>query len=58
MLEGEGSGVSCCLGQLEFGVRRNPRLSPDTVAAVCETGVGSLTWTEDCGRYATWAYSL
>ena len=41
-----------------MGVRRNPRLSPDTVAAVCETGVGSLTSTEDCGRCATWAYSL
>ena len=40
-----------------MGVRRNPRLSPVTVAAVNETGVGSLTSTEDCEWCATWAYS-
>ena len=40
-----------------MGVRRNPRLSPVTVAAVNETGVGSLTPTEDCEWCATWAYS-
>ena len=57
MLEGEGSGVSCGLGQLELGVRRNPRLSPLTVAAVRETGVGSHTPTEDCEWCATYAYS-
>ena len=58
MLEGEGSGVSCCLGQLELGVRRNPRLSAGTVAAVNQTGVGRLTPTEDCEWRATQAYSL
>ena len=49
MLEGEGSGVSCGLGQLELGVRRNPRVSSLSVAAVCKMRVGSLTSTEDCG---------
>ena len=41
-----------------MGVRRNPHLSPKSVAAAFETGVGSLTPTEDCGRRATLAYSL
>ncbi len=57
MLEGEGSGVSCGLGQLELGVRRNPRVSSLSVAAVCKMRVGSLTSTEDCGWCATLAYS-
>ena len=48
-LEAEGSGVSWRLGQLELGVRRNPRVSPRTVAAVFESLVGSLTSTQDCG---------
>ena len=53
MLEGEGNGVSCYIGQLELGVRRNPRLSAGTVAAVNQTGVGRLTPTEDCEWRAT-----
>ena len=40
-----------------MGVRRNPCLSPITAAAVLETGVGSLTSTEDCEWCATCAYS-
>ena len=40
-----------------MGVRRNPRCSPNSVAAGFEIGVGSLTSTEDCEWCATWAYS-
>ena len=40
-----------------MGVRRNPHLSPASVAAAAEICVGSLTSTEDCEWCATWAYS-
>ena len=40
-----------------MGVRRNPRLVSQTVAAVCKLSVGSLTPTEDCEWRATWPYS-
>ena len=41
--------------QLQLGVRRNPRYSPNSVAAAFESFVGSLTSTEDCVWWATLA---
>ena len=53
--EAEGGGVSVSVGQLELGVRRNPWLSPISVAAAVEISTGSLTPIQDCGWRATLA---
>ena len=54
MLEGEGSGVSCGLGQLELGVRRNPRLSPNSVAATLRLVLVVLPRLRTAGGWPPW----